>query len=171
MVWLDQLQQYTFAADKNHMKKQVQIRSFGLRPTEEGMQEDLTTVNNYLRQAEIRQAFAVNGSGNEGSVLLFLEHVKEGKELNRSSVKEVVAVEQVVYTAEQSRRIDRIKSWRTTRAADSNLPVFMILPNLAIESIALDPPSTVTQLIALKGMGPIRAQRYGSEILELMAEK
>lgn len=145
------------------MKKLLQLRTFNLRPGLP-MQEDLLAVNTYLRQADIMQAFSVDNHSDNGAILLFLEHIKEGVEVN-GAVKES---ELSVLTAEQVQRMEKIKAWRSVKAAELQIPVFMILPNLAIENIAIEMPENLTQMTALKGMGPIRAGKYGPEILELL---
>ena len=153
------------------MKKQFQIRSFELRPGK-GMQEDLVTVNNFLRQAEIMQAFSVTHKGEDAAVLLFLEHIREKKsdasptDLSRDENRQDNV--KTTITAEQLKTMELLKAWRSAKAAQLQLPVFMILPNMAIESIAIDRPETITHLTAMKGMGPIRAQKYGKEILEVL---
>lgn len=153
-------------AGKMMMKKQVQLRAFNLRAGTKGLQQDLATVNNYLLQAEVKQVLAINGN-NEGAVLLFLEHIKDPMASIANTVAEK-ASEKIELNAEQLKIVDKLKAWRSSKAAELQLPVFMVLNNMAIENIAIHLPETLTMLTAIKGMGPIRAQKYGREILELV---
>lgn len=152
------------------MKKQLQLRSFDLRPDQNGMQEDLVTVNNYLRQAEIMQAFAVSRPGDTSAVIMFLEKLNHKQALTENEIEpaDEKFAERKTFTIAQVKLMERLKAWRSAKASELQLPVFMILPNMAIENIAVDVPETLTQLTASKGMGPIRAQKYGSEILALV---
>jgi ribonuclease D len=148
------------------MKKQVQLRAFNLRAGTKGLQQDLATVNNYLLQAEVKQVLAMNGN-DEGAVLLFLEYIKAPIDGIAEAVEEKV-VKEIVLNEAQLKIVDKLKAWRSSKAAELQLPVFMVLNNMAIENIAIHLPETLTMLTAIKGMGPIRAQKYGREILELV---
>lgn len=152
------------------MKKNLQLRAFPLR-TGKGMNDDLQVINNFLRQSEIMHAMSVSQPGDDAAVLLFMEHIhsrKAAEEIPDEVLPEVANAEKQVITPEQHKTMELLKAWRSAKAAQLQLPVFMILPNMAIESIAKDRPETLTHLTALKGMGPIRAQKYGKEILEVL---
>ena len=45
---------------------------------------------------------------------------------------------------------------------------YRILNKATVEAIAAARPSTFTDLEAVKGMGPIKVQRYGRKILDLL---
>ena len=155
------------------MKKKLHVRAFGLRPGKEEMQEDLATVNEYLEQAEIHHAFAVQHDQARGATLMFIEQLRPPKPVSGHHANEndiSVSVEQTVLDGQQIVKVEKIKSWRSSKASELQMPVFMILPNLAIENIVKEMPESLTQLTAIKGMGPIRSQKYGKEILEIIKE-
>lgn len=154
------------------MKKKLQVRAFGLRPGNDEMHEDLATVNEYLQQAEIHHAFAVQHDQSRGATLMFIEQLRPAKNQNGNHQGEngeiAVSVEQTILNAKQTMQVEKLKAWRSAKASEMQMPVFMILPNLAIENIVKEMPESLTQLTAIKGMGPIRSQKYGKEILEII---
>jgi len=62
---------------------------------------------------------------------------------------------------------NRLKSWRDRKAESLNLPGHMILPRRALLGIADDLPVTAGALMATKGMGKKKMQRFGQELLEM----
>jgi ribonuclease D len=157
------------------MKKKLQVRAFGLRPGNDEMHEDLATVNEYLQHAEIHHAFAVQHDQSRGATLMFIEQLRPAKNQNGNRQSEngeiAVSVEQTILDAKQTMQVEKLKAWRSAKASEMQMPVFMILPNLAIENIVKEMPESLTQLTAIKGMGPIRSQKYGKEILEIISDR
>lgn len=58
-----------------------------------------------------------------------------------------------------------LKKWRFDKAAEQNVPAYLILTDCALKNIATYHPSCIGNLVLLKGMGEITAQKYGEEIL------
>jgi superfamily II DNA helicase RecQ len=67
--------------------------------------------------------------------------------------------------------LEQLHAWRRAQArAERRLPIF-VLSNAALRAIARERPRTVTQLMALPGVGIERGRAYGPEILRLLGEK
>ncbi|MBJ7514572.1 MAG: HRDC domain-containing protein, partial [Acidimicrobiia bacterium] len=62
-----------------------------------------------------------------------------------------------------------LKAWRlsTSRAAD--MPAFTVFDNKALIAIATLRPSNIAELLTVSGVGPVKAERYGEAILEIIA--
>lgn len=75
----------------------------------------------------------------------------------------------VQMSAEEERLVQSIKQWRSARAAADSMPPYCIAHNSSIEQIALTHPSSLEDLAAIKGFGPLRIDKYGAEILALVA--
>jgi ribonuclease D len=68
-------------------------------------------------------------------------------------------------------REERVRRWRNDEARDRRVPNVVVLPNVALRSIAESPPPDVATLAANPDVGPKRADRYGETILRVLAGK
>ncbi|MBJ7283074.1 MAG: HRDC domain-containing protein, partial [Acidimicrobiia bacterium] len=61
--------------------------------------------------------------------------------------------------------------WRlsTSRAAD--MPAFTVFDIKTLIAIATLRPSNIAQLLSVSGVGPVKADRYGEAILEIIASQ
>lgn len=66
------------------------------------------------------------------------------------------------------RRLGALKEWRNQASQRLGRTTMAILPNYAMFEVARLRPRTAEELAAIPGVGPKRADRYGSEILELL---
>jgi ATP-dependent DNA helicase UvrD/PcrA len=62
-----------------------------------------------------------------------------------------------------------LREWRRRRAADDDVPAFVIAHDATLRSIAEVRPGTLSGLARVKGMGPTKLERYGNEILAAIA--
>lgn len=70
---------------------------------------------------------------------------------------------------EQQARLDRLTAWRKTTAAREEVSAFVVLPNATLIELARVNPSSLDELAKIKGIGPIKLERYGSELLAVVA--
>jgi superfamily I DNA/RNA helicase len=61
--------------------------------------------------------------------------------------------------------LERLTVWRSKLSKKTGLPAFMILHNTTLEEIASKMPQTLRELEDINGLGPIKIQKYGEEIL------
>lgn len=61
-----------------------------------------------------------------------------------------------------------LKDWRLRRARDDSVPAYVIAHDSVLELVAIKLPSTERQLLALKGFGPAKVEKYGPDILKLI---
>ena len=64
---------------------------------------------------------------------------------------------------------DALRSWRTSRATTDAVPAYVVLTNVTLDAIANLRPSTLDELSRLPGIGPAKRERYGADILEVVA--
>jgi DNA helicase-2/ATP-dependent DNA helicase PcrA len=76
---------------------------------------------------------------------------------------------QGISTPEEQDLLARLKDWRRETAAARNWPAYLVLPDKTLEAIALRRPSTMTELAVCPGIGPIKLDLYGEQLLELVA--
>ncbi len=64
---------------------------------------------------------------------------------------------------------DKLKTWRLRRAHADKVAPFIIAHNTHLQAIAARPPETTAQLLGLAGFGKNKVDKYGHEILALVA--
>jgi DNA helicase-2/ATP-dependent DNA helicase PcrA len=62
-----------------------------------------------------------------------------------------------------------LKAWRTQRAKDDAVPPYVVFHDSTLAAIAEDRPQSIAALRRIKGMGPVKLDSYGAEILEIVA--
>ena len=62
-----------------------------------------------------------------------------------------------------------LKQWRRRVASEENLAHYMVLSNATLEELAQRRPQTSRELLGIRGIGPAKVDRYGAELLRLLA--
>jgi ATP-dependent DNA helicase RecQ len=68
-------------------------------------------------------------------------------------------------TQEQEGTFQRLRAWRWERARRDEVPAFIVAHNSVLRSIAMARPESLDDLAEVKGIGPVKLERYGEEIL------
>ncbi|WP_426756588.1 DNA topoisomerase 3 [Myxococcus sp. Y35] len=77
-----------------------------------------------------------------------------------------------VADAEPSPRlVEALKEWRLAEARKRRVPAFRILTDRVLAAIATACPENGTELMAIHGVGPSLTERYGAQILSLVARR
>ena len=78
---------------------------------------------------------------------------------------------QVIASA-QEEAIDDLKKdlTLTAKAKELGLPIYMVLQQKALLAIAAHRPVTPKELAMMNGVGPVTIERYGKEILDIVAD-
>jgi len=63
-----------------------------------------------------------------------------------------------------------LRTWRTGRARADGVPAFVVAHDTALASIAEAHPTTLAALRRVRGMGPAKLEKYGPEILAVIAK-
>jgi hypothetical protein len=61
-----------------------------------------------------------------------------------------------------------LRAWRTALASQEAVPAYVILKDAELAGIAARDPGTLAELAACRGMGQIRLERWGDEILAVL---
>lgn len=61
-----------------------------------------------------------------------------------------------------------LRDWRRATAERDAVPAYVVLSDAHLEGIAIARPSSAAELIACRGIGPAKLERYGEEILALI---
>lgn len=63
-----------------------------------------------------------------------------------------------------------IRNWRNNIATENNIPVYMVLPQKSLLELVDKLPSTLAELESIKGLGKLKVQKFGREILAMIAD-
>jgi ATP-dependent DNA helicase RecQ len=71
--------------------------------------------------------------------------------------------------AKDSPLLARLRTWRSERAREQGVPAYVILHDRALYEIAALLPDSVQALLAVPGIGLAKADRYGEDLLAIVA--
>ena len=63
----------------------------------------------------------------------------------------------------------RLREWRRQRSRSDGVPAYVVLHDTTLDELAAIRPSSLGELAAVKGVGPAKLERYGEELLTLIA--
>lgn len=63
-----------------------------------------------------------------------------------------------------------LKKWRLSIAKAHDVPAFVVFNDKTLHAIANDRPTDRTSLLAVSGIGPAKAEKFGDDVLRLVAE-
>jgi DNA helicase-2/ATP-dependent DNA helicase PcrA len=64
-----------------------------------------------------------------------------------------------------------LTEWRTTRCRTDGVPAYIVLGNATLDAIAAASPTSLAALGRIKGIGPAKLERYGADILGIVADQ
>ena len=64
---------------------------------------------------------------------------------------------------------EQLRTWRKERAADDEVPAFVVFNDKTLAEIARLRPQTPRDLLAVSGLGPAKVSRYGEDLLRVLA--
>lgn len=67
--------------------------------------------------------------------------------------------------------IEKLKQWRKEVANTKKVPAYVIFANKALIDIAAKKPTTIGELLDVEGIGKVRCEQYGRDILDIIAGK
>ena len=65
---------------------------------------------------------------------------------------------------------ERLRAWRTGIAKELGMPPYVIFHDSTLRQIAAAPPTTLTGLAMVNGVGETKLARYGQQILDVLAD-
>jgi len=72
--------------------------------------------------------------------------------------------------AADTQLFQQLRAWRGVRAREKSLPAYIIFTDKALRAVARERPATVSDLLDLPGIGPVKVDAYGGDLLQLVAE-
>ncbi len=74
----------------------------------------------------------------------------------------------LVIAAPDAGMFEALRAWRLERCRADGVPAYVVLSDEHLADVARRRPSTPEQLLACKGIGPARLERYGDDILAVV---
>jgi superfamily II DNA helicase RecQ len=73
-------------------------------------------------------------------------------------------------TAEQEELAAQLREWRAAEAKRLGVPAFVVLHDRTLTALAAARPATPNQLLAIDGIGAVKVERFGQDLLRLCAK-
>ena len=70
----------------------------------------------------------------------------------------------------QEALVEQLKAWRLQRAREREVPAYVVFTDATLDALAEQMPGDAEALLAISGIGPDKAGRYGEEILEILEQ-
>jgi ATP-dependent DNA helicase RecQ len=65
--------------------------------------------------------------------------------------------------------VTRLRSWRLERSQEDAVPAYVVLHDATLRELAALRPQTLQELAGVKGFGPVKVERYGDDLLAVLA--
>ncbi len=65
--------------------------------------------------------------------------------------------------------VTRLRSWRLERSQEDAVPAYVVLHDATLRELAALRPQTMGELAGVKGFGPVKLERYGDDLLAVLA--
>jgi superfamily II DNA helicase RecQ len=89
--------------------------------------------------------------------------------VNRTAVNAQADEPLAAATPETEQLAARLRKWRTAEAKRLGVPAYVVLHDRSLSAVALTRPANPAQLVAIAGIGPAKAEKFGAAILQLCA--
>ncbi|MEC5158591.1 HRDC domain-containing protein [Chryseobacterium sp. MP_3.2] len=145
----------------------MKTKIFKIRLSEEFIYADQNILDCFLQENNILKyetAF-VKEEENYWSVIIYYEELKIQFQEGRP---EKYSAEQEQLNPDEIKILDSLKLWRTEKAREKSLPVYLIATNKELLSIAKYRPIKKEELLDIKGFGKYKIENYGEEIIEIL---
>ena len=91
-----------------------------------------------------------------------------GRPLDTGSEK-VIGRHEDCPAGEDAELFEALRSWRAETAREAGKPAFMVFSDATLTALAEAQPSSEEELLGVPGVGPVKVERYGDELLNLLS--
>lgn len=153
----------------------MKIKVFKIRLDDAFRESDEARVNAFLENVEMKKSASTLVTAPENFWSLIV-HYKE-KETNQTAEPTLKPaaeessekLSEADLTQNEIYILDNLKSWRTMKAEEENIPAYMVLWDQHLMEVAKAKPRTKDELLEVKGFSEKRAAKYGDEILTILS--
>lgn len=142
----------------------MEVRVFNIRMSNEHYLADQNRLNDFLKTVQVKKSSTqyIDGKQNMWSLVLYYEHLTPEKKSSKPKSEEIVLANH------EKQLADSLRQWRQTKAEDEGISSYMVLTNRTILALVKFKPVTEKELFEIHGIGEIKVERYGKEILGLL---
>lgn len=69
----------------------------------------------------------------------------------------------------QRERFEELRSWRAEAAREQSVPAYIVFGDATLRELAVQRPGTLEELADIHGIGQAKLERYGDEVLGVLA--
>jgi len=108
-------------------------------------------------------------AGNEGTPGEWRRFLDDGRQKLRAATSRRPADVRALLEGADPTLFEALKSWRSATAKKSGVPAYVIFHDTTLAALAEAKPRDRTGLLAVPGLGPVKAERYGDDVLAVLA--
>ena len=108
-------------------------------------------------------------AANEGTPREWRRFLDDGRQKLRTSAARRPADVRALLEGADPALFEALKSWRAATAKRSGVPAYVIFHDTTLAALAEAKPRDRTGLLAVPGLGPVKAERYGEAVLAVLA--
>ncbi len=64
---------------------------------------------------------------------------------------------------------EALRSWRRAQASKADVPAYVVFSDATLRAVATERPSAASELLELPGIGAVKAERFGDDLLRIVA--
>jgi len=64
-----------------------------------------------------------------------------------------------------------LREWRSSTAKELKIPGYCVFNDNILRALAAEKPSTTVAMLSIGGIGPVKAEKYGTEVLRIIGER
>jgi superfamily II DNA helicase RecQ len=147
----------------------MKLKVFKIRQAEEYLKSDEESVCNFLDNITVMKTATqfVSDPINYWNILVFYEEKKkESSDPSKSS--KIAFPINTMLNDEEYKKYRKLKKWRYDKAAELELPQFLICSNVELLSIVKAGVESLEQLYSIKGFGPQKVNKFGSDLVGVL---
>jgi superfamily II DNA helicase RecQ len=145
----------------------MNLKLFNTRLATENLQSDQEAINHFMGSVQVKKTSTqfVPGNPDYWSILVFYEN---GNEVKSKKTKALPSFTEADLTETEKHILAALKLWRKDKAAEINLPDFMVCQNATLFNVVKSRPQSLVDLASIKGLGDQKIAKYGDDIIAIL---
>ena len=143
----------------------MKIKIFKIRLSEEFLIADQNSINDFLAEYEVLHTNSqfIENNISYWSVLITYQEKRVKSKITKSD-----APAETELSDEEEIIFGKLKNWRSEKAKQTQLPAYVIFHNSHLVSIAKHKPNNIEDLENVTGIGKLKTEKYGAEIIGVL---
>ena len=150
----------------------MNLKLFNMRLTPENAPVDQQDINAFMDSVSVKKTSTqyVPDTPDFWSILVFYEDYNgtHKKEADKKEPEKQPSITEAELNEEELTIYSALRLWRKDRAAEINLPEFMVCHNATLMNVAKEKPRDLLALSKIKGLGDQKIAKYGDDIIAIL---